>query len=140
MLQINYSKVVIDAPKYVDRHWTEYRNGTTFVGSMSNENNQILISSFSGFWNSRFFNCYKLQVPKDEEIAAFSVELANGIFTESVRSNNYSFISLLHYRNQLLTSGITIKYSFPRREPNDSYSIEQISILDIALGYFLIFW
>ena len=73
-----------------------------------------------------FFNCYALQIPQDTEISVFSVELANSIFPESVRTNNYSVLSQLHYRKQLLTSGLTLLYSFPRREPNDSYSMRFI--------------
>lgn len=122
MLRINYSDVVLDASKYVDRYWINWRNGSDKIISISNESNNILIPSFAGIWDNKFYNCYALQVPHDSEINAFSIGISSSIFPGGIRTNDYRFLSMLHGRNQLLISG-SVKYNYPRREPKDFYKL-----------------
>ena len=119
MLKVKYKNVLLDASKHVARYWVKWRNGTFKYTEISN-NNKLLIPSFSGSWDDKFYNCYSLQIPHNAEIVAFSVQISNYIFSGGIRSNDLSFITMLHGRNQLLISK-TLKYMYPRREPNDSY-------------------
>ena len=61
-----------------------------------------------------------MQIPHNEEIGAFGVEINNTIFSGGVRTNDHTFITMIHARNQLLISK-TIKYMYQRRERNDTY-------------------
>ena len=123
MFNINYSEVMFNPSSYIDRYAIEYRNGTMLVFQVTNDDKGLLTLSFSGFWTSRFYNCYTLNVPNDKDISVFSIEMGNGLYPDNVRTNNYTFLSLLHYQNQLLTSGNTLIYNFPRKEANDSYAM-----------------
>ena len=120
MLKVKYSDVLLDVLKYVNRYWVEWRNGSFEYTVVSKENSETLIPSFSGNWNDKFYQCYSLQIPHNEEIGAFGVEINNTIFSGGIRTNDHTFITMIHARNQLLISK-TLKYMYPRREPNDSY-------------------
>ena len=120
MLKINYSNVVLDATKYVDEYYIKWRNGSRKAGTLSNESRKVLIPSYAGLWDFKFYNCYALQVPDDTEISAFTIKISNLIFPGGVRTNDYKFMTMLHTKNQLLTSD-TLSYMYPRRELNDTY-------------------
>ena len=121
MFNMNYSKVIFDPSDYIDRYVANYRNGTQIIFQVTNDGRGLLTLSFSGFWESKFYNCYALNVPDDKDIQSFTIEMSNSLYPGNVRTNNYTFLSLLHYQNQLLTSGSTFTYNFPRRDANDSY-------------------
>ena len=120
MLKIRYSNVLLDALKYVARYWVEWRNGSVEYTVVSKENSKILVPSFSGSWDDKFYNCYSLQIPNNAEIGAFGIEISNNIFSGGVRTNDFTFITMIHARNQLLISK-TLKYMYQRRERNDTY-------------------
>ena len=120
MQGMNYSNVLIDASKYVDQYYIEWRNGTFEYISVSNETRKLLIQSFSGAWNRKFYGCFSLQTPPNTEISTFAVQISSYIFPGGVRTNKYIFMTVLHARNQFLISK-THKWMYPRREPSDSY-------------------
>ena len=43
MLKINYSNALLDASKYVDKYWVQWRNGSTNMVMISSEDNKKLI-------------------------------------------------------------------------------------------------
>ena len=125
MLKINHSNVLLDASKYVDRYYMEWRNGTSKErGLIPSDDNEMLIPSNSFFWDNgrSFYKCYSLQVPENRNLNTFSVLIKNSIFPGGVRTNDVRFMTMLHTKNQLLTSG-TLKFMYPRRERNDTYSL-----------------
>ena len=121
MLGVNYSNVVLDAWKYANRYFIEWRNGTSNYISISNETNRMLVSSFAGSWDYQFYQCYSLHIPRNKDINSLAIEINSNIFPGRVRTNKFSFITMIHTKNQLLLSGTSLKYKYPRREPNDSY-------------------
>ena len=123
MTNITYKSVLLNISEYVNQYWIEWRNGNAELFSISKKPREIFRSSFSGFYGSRFYNCYSLQIPHDKAIMAFQVELKNDIFPLGIRDNNYSTFTLLHAPNQLLTSGQTLKFTGPMRKANDSYAL-----------------
>ena len=125
MLKINYSNVLQDASKYVDMYYMEWRNGTSEERVLSSsDDNKMLTPSNSFFWDNgtAFYNCYSLQIPEHRDLNTFSVLIKNSIFPGGIRTNDVRFLTMLHSKNQLLTSG-TLKFMYPRRERNDTYSL-----------------
>ena len=122
MLKINYSDVLLDASKYVDKYWIQWRNGSTKIVMVSSEENRLLIPTNSFTWDGVFYHCYTLKDPENKELSAIAISIHNSIFPGGVRTNDARFATLLHTKNQLLTSG-TFKYSYPRREINDTYTL-----------------
>ena len=120
MLKVRYSNVLLDPLKYVTRYWVEWRNGSFEYILVSKENSKVFIPTFSGSWDDKLYNCYALEIPHNAEIGAFGVEISNNIFSGGVRTEDLAFITMLHAKNQLLISK-TLKYMYPRREPNDTY-------------------
>ena len=119
LLKINYSAVTLDASQFVDRYWVEYRNGSSVTVSV-NENMKMLILSYAGFWEDKFYNCYAVNVPDDKDISTFSMEMLSGIYPKNVRANG-DMISLMHHRSHFMISGVTLKQDFSSRVSNDSY-------------------
>ena len=97
-----------------------WRNGSGFTVTMSDEDNRILIRTNSFIWDGVFYQCYTLQTPEDTEMSATGISIHNSIFPGGIRTNDARFTTLVHTKNQLLTSG-TFKYSYPQREMNDTY-------------------
>lgn len=122
MLKINFSNALLDASKYVDKYWIEWRNGSTNLVMISSEDNRILIPTYSFIWNGIFYHCYTLQAPENKNLSAISILIQNSIFPGGVQTDFAGFATLLHTKNQLLTSG-TFKYSYPKRKINDSYTL-----------------
>ena len=81
----------------------------------------MLVSSFAGSWDYQFYQCYSLHIPPNKDINSLAIEVSNDIFPDRVRTNKFSFITMIHTKNQLLLSGTSLKLKYPRREPNDSY-------------------
>ena len=119
LLKINYSAVTLDASQFVDRYWIEYRNGSSEL-VLVNESMKMLIPSYAGFWEDKFYNCYSVNVPDDKDISTFSMEMQSGIFPGNVRANG-DMISLMHHQSHLMISGVTLKQDFSSRKSNDSY-------------------
>ena len=122
MLSINYSDALLDASKYVDQYWIKWRNGSLITVMISSADNSILIPTNSFIWDWRFYQCYTLQTPEDTDISVMAIPIHNSIFPGGIRTNDARFTTLLHTKNQLLTSG-TFKYSYPQRELNDTYAL-----------------
>ena len=120
MLSVNYSNVVLDARKYATEYWIEWRNGTNNFIPISNATNRMLVSSFAGSWAYMFYQCYSLHIPPNKDINSLFIEINSNIFPGRIRTNKFSFITVLHTKNQLLLSR-TLKFKYPRREQNDSY-------------------
>ena len=121
MLGVNYSNVLLDAWKYANRYFIHWRNGTIGYITISNATDRMLVSSLAGSWGYQFYQCYSLHIPPNKDINSLAIEINNDIFPDRVRTNKFSFITMIHTKNQLLLSGTSFKFKYPRREPNDSY-------------------
>ena len=116
--------IFLDPTKYVAKYWIQWRNGSEKTVSVTNETKELLVSSFSGFWSSNYYECYSLNTPHNDAINAFSIHISNNIFPNQTRNDFYGMFSILHHPNQLLISGETIAYGFPKRTANASYSMK----------------
>ena len=116
--------IFLDPTKYVGKYWIQCRNGSQKTFSVTNKTNGLLVPSFSGFWNSNYYDCYSLNTPPNDAINAFSIYISNKIFPNQTRNDFYGLLSFIHHPNQFLISGETIKYGFPKRTANASYSMK----------------
>ena len=116
---IVFKDIFLDLSRYVDQYWIEWRNGSLLRSVQ--ENSKFFVPSFAGFWRSDFYICYSLQIWHDDSINGFSVRIPNKIYPNTTRYKNA--ITLIHYPNQLLTSGETLSYGFQKRTVNASYSM-----------------
>ena len=123
MWQHDYTNITFDISEYVVKYWLEWRNGTTDVTNKLHNTN-LFRSTFSGFWRHRFYKCYGIQMPDDENFQSIAILLKNDVFSAKIRPNVYDFFTLLHYPNQLLRSMRTIRYSWPMRTANTTYEMD----------------
>lgn len=117
-MSVDHKNVTVNLSDNVASYQVGYRNGTWKQHYKNQENGawNIFKFSFSGFWVDRFFNCYDLQVPKDKHVRYFITSISTSIFPDGIRpQEDYGMMTLLHYPNQVLKSGKTMKYSFPER-------------------------
>ena len=126
LLSINYNDVVINMSDYVVYYYVQFKNGSYSYNLFSNSSKEVFASSYTGFWNGFFYNCYALNVPHNMQIKAHYVTLKSNIFPNSTRAQNIGMVALLHYPGQLLLSEKTIKYSWPSRERYDSFMMRFI--------------
>ena len=138
MLNIKYEDIIKNMSDYIKEDYVKFRNGsskylnsakedvfTMFhyeVGKHANGKKGLFPSENAFFWNRRFYNCYSLRIPDDKNIQAFWFRMRNSIFPNGVRLNSYGLVTFLHYPNQLMVSGKTMKYMWPQqRKMDESY-------------------
>ena len=128
-LSIDHKNVTINLSENVAAYQVGYRNGTLKRHHKNQANGtswSIFKYSFSGFWVKKFFNCYDLQIPRDKQVRYFITSISTSIFPNGIRpQQNYGMMTLLHYPNQVLKSGKTMKYSFPQKR-TDHYIMRYI--------------
>lgn len=126
MLDIDYKNITIDISDNLVAHWAQFRNGSYEEIYHVNNYRKLFFPTYAGFWGGGFpgfYNCYGMQMPPDKEIQNFGVLLKNNIFPSSMRPSSHDFFTLLHYPTQLLISTKSIKYAWPTRITNNTYSM-----------------
>ena len=101
----------------------EWRNGSSKTYSHKNYSSFMVKPTYAGFWRDEFYHCYGMQINCDEQVHSFAILLKQDIFPSKVRPKAYDFFTLLHYPNQLLRSTRNIKYHWPKRRTNVTYSM-----------------
>ena len=104
MLQYNYQDIVFDISEYVVNYWSRWKNGTQKLYSPTNYNLTDLSSTFAGFWDDDFYQCYGFQMPDDQELQMHYVLMKSDIFPSKIRPKTYDFFTLIHYPNHFLMS------------------------------------
>ena len=123
MLQYDYHKIIFNISDYIVNYWLGFRNATSKLISPTNRNIHGLKSTFAGFWLHRFYNCYGLQMPDNNELTSFSVHLKSNIFPSGIRPQAYDFFTLLHYPKHLTRSIRNIRFSWTPRTANATYGM-----------------
>ena len=123
MLKYDYKNIIFNISEYVVNYWTMWSDSTTELYSPKNYSKNGLRSTFAGFWDQNFYNCYGLPIPNDEEVQKQAVLLKNDIFPSKIRPQIYDFLTLFHYPNHLLRSLENQGYFWTQRTENDSYEL-----------------
>ena len=117
-LNINYENVTINMNEYVTGTWISWRNGSLDFGN----HKKVLTRSYVVSRFNRFYNCYTLQVPHNEQIRSFTVFLKASVFTFLNQTPNYDMMAAIHYPNQFLATK-NIKHSIPKRHYTDNFKM-----------------
>ena len=120
---IDFEDVTRDMSNYIVKYYISHRNGSEEIHLNENGKKYQFVSTFSGFWSGRFYNCYGIQIPADNNIKRFDLLVNREFFPNGHRPVRYDFFTLLHYPNQLLTAMPSIKFSWPKLENNDIYEM-----------------
>jgi hypothetical protein len=124
ILQSDFKENILDISEYGVSDWVEWRNGSSKTYSHRNYSSFIIKPTYAGFWRDEFYNCYGMQINCDEHVQVFFMLLKNDIFPSKTRPTAYDFFTLLHYPNQLLRSTRNIRYKWPKRTTNGTYSMD----------------
>jgi hypothetical protein len=123
ILQNDFKDIIFDISDYGVEDWVEWRNGSSKTYSHKNYSSFMVRPTYAGFWRDEFYHCYGMQINCDEQVHSFAMLLKQDIFPSKVRPKAYDFFTLLHYPNQLLRSTRNIKYHWPKRRTNVTYSM-----------------
>ena len=126
MLMIDFKEIMRTFSDYVEEDMITYRNGSTAVlhkdyqndphyGELyTNTSSRNFPYSHSFYMLGTFYQCYEISLPQDENVENYWLRGENILFPSGVRQEAYNLVTFLHYPNQLLTSGSTIKFSWPK--------------------------
>ena len=133
MLDINYKNSTMDISDYVVEYHADFRNGTSTKNSVLNGKNKLFRFSHAIFWYNKFYNCFELQVPHDNQITYFGVALRASVFQSNIRPPTYGMLSFLHYPNHLLTSGGNMRFALANNQPYDNmvmrYKVDGMEVI-----------
>ena len=121
MSAIDYDSITMNISSNIINSWIAFHDGSSQYYDFSDSSKSRLVHSFAGFWDKRFYGCYRLQIPDDKNIWYYSLHLKNNIFPFGQRPPHYDFFTLIHYPNQLLTSLGSIRYHWSERLTNNTY-------------------
>ena len=141
LLNIKYEDIIKNMSDYIEEDYVEFRNGSSisihssYHGHEKHENGkkQIFFSDNAFFRGSRFYNCYSLRIPDEKNIQSFYFRVRNSIFPNGIRSNSHDMITFLHYPNQLMVSGKTMKYMWPQQWKRDKSYLMRFDINSVEL-------
>ena len=127
LLHINYRDVITNISDFVVLEAMTYRNGSYLKKDLiaANQKN-ILKDSFVGLWShgyNHLYHCRSLKVPPNNEIEQYEIALKSKVFPNSSRARAGEMMSLIHFPNQLMVSSETIKYTWPKREKYDRFTM-----------------
>ena len=124
ILQNNFNDIMFDISDYVVDDWVEWRNASYKIYSHKNQSIFTIKSTYAGFWRDEFYSCYGMQINCDEQVHGFGILLKNDIFPSKIRPQDYDFLTLLHYPNQLLRSTRNIRFHWPTRTTYATYTMD----------------
>ena len=123
LLTYDYHKLKVNILEYVISYWSNWKNESYKTYDPNEYSSNGLTSTFAGFWRDRFYNCYGLQMPEDQNLQGQAVHLKSDIFKSNIRPTAFGFITLLHYPNQLSRSFRTIRMSWAQRKTSETYGM-----------------
>ena len=126
MLQFDYQNIIYNISEHVVNYWSVWRNSTSQLYTPTNYSFDQLRPTFAGFIAHRFYNCYGLKMPDDQEMVYHSALLRNDVFPSKIRPQAFEFITLLHYPNHLMKSLMSRHHNWVRRTANDTYAMQFI--------------
>lgn len=119
-VNIDYKNVTMDMSDYLISDFKKYANGSKSYTNLNPHDKKERISKNTAWiLYDDLYNCYSLNVPQNKQMERYGVVLKASIFPNNTRPSNSGFISLIHYPDQLMTSGGTIKYSWPELDRHD---------------------
>ena len=121
LLDIDYNKVTIDMSEESSVPYALWGNGSMFQDL--NNKRRLFRSTVAFSMFEFFYQCYELQVPKEQMLRFFVVYVNSSALPDRTRPQNYDMLTFLHFPNHLLSSTNSIKYSWPLRKSNDQYLI-----------------
>ena len=120
-MKIPYDDITLKLSDYLIGYYIYYVNGTETNLSASEGKRFFRIStSFNGFIHQRFFKCFSFKLRLKQKIRIISLRIKQEIFQNHSRAEYYSFITLLHYPNQLLRSSGSMKRVWNDRKNDPS--------------------
>ena len=121
MLAIDYRSITVDVD--IGEYWVMWMNGSSSTIYPEGNDIKLLLSTYAGFWSwpNLFYNCYGIQIPNAKDVQVFAIVLKSDLFQSEKLTGGYSFITILHYPNQLLRSLKSFRNSWPKRKPNSTY-------------------
>ena len=127
LLHINYRDVISNISDFVVFERIGYRNGS-YAGKYLITSNQrnVFKESFVGLWSHGYnplYHCHSLTLPSNKEIEQYEIALKSKVFPNSSRARTGGMISLIHYPNQLMDSTETLRYTWPKRENYDKFTM-----------------
>lgn len=139
MLLIDYFSIIKNLSDYIEEDFITYRNGSAqplhseYYGTDYDRNNINMNRNKQTFLLNnvfyidevlKFYNCYEISAPHDENINVFYIRVNSSIFPNGVRPLNHGFMILIHYPNQLLIAN-NKKNKWPQERNNtDSYTMK----------------
>ena len=119
LLDIDYQKVILDMSEYTSRVWLNWANGTT---GYSPSTKGVFKSTNAFIYHNRFYQCYRVQPPKERGLTGIGVTLNSTVFPDRKRPQNYEMFSIMHYPNHLFKMIPTKRWAV-KRESNDKYKM-----------------
>ena len=117
--KIPYDEITLKLENYLIGYYVYFVNGTERNLSASEGKHFFRTStSYNGFIHQRFFKCFSFKLKKTQRIRILSLRLKQDIFQNHSRAEYYSFVTLIHYPNQLLRSSGSIKRVWNDRKNN----------------------
>ena len=127
LLQINYRDILVNISESLVSKFIAYRNGSFTKQDLITANQRgILKESFVGFWAQAYtslYHCYSLKAQQNKEVEYYEVGLKSTLFPNSSRATSGGLITLIHYPNQIMISSETIRYTWPKREKYDKFTM-----------------
>ena len=124
-LDIDYSAVALNLSKFLAGEAIIYRNGSYKHNYFSNGARNIFFPSYSGIEKiDKFYNCFALQVPQEQEVEGYGALIKSNVFQDNIRFPLYGMIAYIHYPNQLMVAAKTVKLSWPKRERYDMFEMK----------------
>ena len=105
---------------YLIGYYVYYVNGTERnLSALEGKDFFRTSTSYNGFIHQRFFKCFSFQLKMTQRIRIISLRIKQDIFQNHSRAEYYSFITLIHYPNQLLRSSGSMKRAWKDRKNNN---------------------
>ena len=128
MDKINFDNVTIKASDFHLGDSITWRNGTYQEGRYPNQVNTLPHTTFIGFWYDHFKKCFGLRL-QDKTMRQGYFGFNTSVFPNDVRPTFHGNGTMkptisFHLPNQILLSGNTLKYTWPRRIKKAEHSME----------------
>ena len=122
--RIDYENVTVNLEDYINWYWVLWKNGTDNYFSPNEYEWKFPKVSYQGFWRTRFFKCYSIEIP-ETNLDAVSVSISSDIFPQRIRPDYNNFLIVLHYPNQMFRPSLTKKSTFTEaRDDKIGYTME----------------
>ena len=113
---IDYKSITKNISDYLIKYFVEERD--VFGPKWVSKNKDLFELSYVGRWSHSlaFLTCHSLKIQQKSNFKLIQIFLSNSIFPNKTRNPENGMITVLHYPNQILSSGNPIRWSWSRRE------------------------